>query len=339
MMKAVCVTETRQLEVRDVPTPVDVPEGHILVDVVAAAINHGDRFFLSAPMNSAVLNERLYGIWGASASGVVRSIGHGVPTEVLGKNVALYRSLTQSPHSIGLWSERVVVPYTCALRLPDTVDAEEYSGSLVNAITGYAFLEEVLGEGHKGVIVTAGASATGRALAAIAQRRNIPFISLVRSEKAQEELRASGVEHVLVIGSEGFENDFAVLAEQLGTTAVFDGVGGDLINRIAPLLPASSSISFYGFLGGAVPVSVSSRLFIAKGLSMKGFSNFRSETVRDVSKLRAALDALSAMIDDPMFRTRLGQRFTFDEIGEAMAYEPASGVKAVLTPSHDPAVN
>ncbi|MBS1089754.1 hypothetical protein NKW55_13600 [Gluconobacter kondonii] len=332
-MKAICVTENRQLEVREVPTPAFVPSGHIMVDIVASAINHGDKAFLARPTITKGLNTSLYEIWGASASGKVCAIGEDVPTAFAGRNVALYRSLTPSPHTVGLWSGKAILPYTSALILPECVAVEDYSGSLVNAMTAYAFVEEMLSEGHTGLIVTAGASASGLAITAIARKKHIPLIALVRSEQAGEELRGLGVEHVLVTESHDFENKLATLSKQLNTTAVFDGVGGELINRIAPHLPISSTIWCYGFLGGVGLISVPSVLFVAKKLTMKGFSNFNSATVRDIHKLRAALTSLEEIIADPMFRTRQGMKFSFDQIAEAMAYEAEPGAKAILSPT------
>jgi NADPH:quinone reductase len=333
VMNAICVTQSRDLEVREVPAPATPPIGHILIDVAAAAINHGDKFFLSIWNAEASPKTSLYDVWGASASGRVRAIGQDVPAGFAGKNVALYRSLTPSPQTVGMWSERAVVPYTNATILPENVSVEDYCGSLVNAVTAYAFLEEIATDGHKGVIATAGTSATGLALAAIARRKNIPAILLVRSEASRQELRGHGVEHVLNTASEGFENELERLAGEFRATAVFDGVGGELITRIAPHLPLNSSISFYGFLGGSTPVSVPSRVFMMKNLTMKRFSNFFSSTVADREKLRAALTYLSGIIEDPMFRTRLGKRFRFDQISEAIAYEATPGAKAILQPN------
>jgi NADPH:quinone reductase len=331
-MKALCVTESRKLEVREVPTPTEPPSGHILVEIVASGVNHGDKAFLSRPAMTSGLNTSLHDIWGVSASGRVRAIGNDVPAEFADKNVALYRSLTPSPHIVGVWSEQAVVPYTSAVILPESVAVEDYCGSLVNAMTGYAFLEEIVSDGHQGVIATAGASATGLAIAAIARRKKIPFLALVRSEKSREQLRGFGVDHVLSIETEDFESRFGKLAAELGTTAVFDGIGGELTNRIAPHLPVNSTVSFYGFLGGATPISIPSALFLAKSLVMKGFSNFNSKTVKDPQKLRAAQTALAEMIADPMFRTRRGKAFGLDQIEEAIAYEAKPGAKAILTP-------
>jgi len=272
---------------------------------------------------------RQHDVWGASGSGRVVAVGAGVPADYAGKQVAIYRSLGRSPESVGLWCERAQVPYTSCLILPDRVRARDYCGSLVNVVTAYAFLEEIVEAGHQGVIVTAGNSATGYALASLARSRKLPAIFLVRTEAAREALGRLGVEHVIVT-NEGFTERLGVLSAELGTTAVFDGVGGDLLGRIVPSLPMNSTIYFYGFLGGASPISIQSMLFMMKNLTMRRFSNFESRTVKEHEKLVSALKALEGVIDDPMFATRIGKEFSYAQIELAMAYESLQGGKALL---------
>lgn len=331
-MKAVCVTDNRTLAVREVMTPTEAPEGHVLVQIEACGINHGDKAFLAMPRLTAGLISSLYDIWGASAAGTVLATGAGVPEEMKGRRVAVYRSLTPSGQTVGLWSERAVVPWTSCVVVPNEVAAAAVSGSLVNAITAYAFLDEITTEGHTAVIVTAGSSATGLAMAAVARRRGVPLILLVRSERSREELSARGIEHVLVTSGEGFAEELAGLAERMRATAIFDGVGGELTGRLVPQLPVNSTVWFYGFLAGPVPVCVSPGTFMAKNLTMKRFSNFNSATVRDPERLRLALSALGEVMADPLLRTRVGKTFPFAEIDAAMAFESTPGAKAVLVP-------
>jgi NADPH:quinone reductase len=330
-MKAICVNASRELEVRDIPAPSEPAAGHVLIEMDASAINHGDKTFLRMPNaagNPFVLGR--HDVWGASGAGRVVAVGAGVPEDYAGKNVAIYRSLGRSPEGIGLWCERAHVPYTACLILPDDVRARDYCGSLVNVMMAYAFLEEIAEAGHKGGIVTAGNSATGFALASLARRRKLPVIFLVRTEAARESLAASGAEHVIVTSREGFTDTLGALSAELGTTAVFDGVGGELLGKIAPSLPLNSTIYFYGFLGGATAVPIQSVLFMMKNLTMRRFSNFESRTVKERERLVAALKALEGVIDDPMFRTRIGDTFRYDQIESAMAYESRDGAKAVL---------
>lgn len=332
-MKAICVTATRTLEVRDVPTLATLAKpaaGHLLIDMAASAINHGDKTFLKMPfVAGSALAAGRHDVWGASGAGAVVALGEGVPAHYAGKQVAIYRSLTRSDDTIGLWCERAQVPYTSCLVLPDHVPARDYCGSLVNVMTAYAFLDEIAQAGHKGVIVTAGNSATGRALAALARHQNVPAIFLVRSAAARAALCALGVEHVIVADDAGLDT-LAKLAAELQTTAVFDGVGGDLMGRIAGSLPAGSTIYCYGMLGGGAALSITTVQLMMKNLTIRRFSNFDSATVRQPGSLVAALTALEGLIDDPLFVTQAGKAFGFDEIDAAMAYQPADGGKAVL---------
>lgn len=329
-MKAVCVTADRTLELRDIPAPSAPQPGYLVIDIEAAAINHGDKTFLKAPQaagNSTAL--RLYDVWGASAAGRVIAVGAGVPDGYAGKSVAIYRSLQRDLPIVGLWCEQAHVPYLTCLPLPDRVQARRHAGSLVNIITAYAFLDEAIADGHDAVIVTAGNSDTGRAMATLARRRQMPAILVVRTETAKRELQHHGVEHVLV-NQPGFLTELGDLAASLGATAVFDGVGGHLITAIAPILPMNSTIYFYGFLAGPTPVSFSSAMVMMKNITLRRFSNFESATVRDGKKLRFALDVLQSSIDDPLLLTRIGREFRLDQYDAAMSYEGASGAKAVF---------
>ncbi|WP_186195863.1 Zn-dependent oxidoreductase [Burkholderia gladioli] len=329
-MKAICVTPERTLEVRDIPRPAEAAPGHLLVEMDASAINHGDKTFLRQPgAAGAGLLPVGQGVWGASGAGTVRAIGAGVPADYLGRQVAIYRSLTRSAETIGLWSEHAQVPWTSSLILPQTVRARDYCGSLVNVMTAHAFLEEIVAAGHRGVIVTAGNSATGRALGALARARKLPAILLVRHAEAAEALRREGEPHVIAAG-EGLVDTLAPLAETLGATAVFDGVGGALASALVPALPMRSTLYAYGFLDRAAPFSIPTSLLMMKDLTLRRFSNFESATVREPQRLAAALRALEGVIGDPVFRTRLGEAFAYEHVEQAMALEAPEGRKAIL---------
>ena len=229
-MKAICVTEHRTLEVREIPTPEAPPSGHVLVDMDASTITHGDKFFLTRPLPGATgFSSSGHDVYGANGAGTVAAIGAGVPSEILGKQVAIYKSLTRSSETIGVWCERAQIPYTSCLVLTETVEARDYCGSFANVLTVYAFLAEIRDAGHKGIIVTAGNSATGSIAASLVKRLEMSAIFLVRTAAAREALVRQGVRHVLITTHETFDVDLQSLAGELQTTAVFDGVGGELL--------------------------------------------------------------------------------------------------------------
>ena len=51
---------------------------------------------------------------------------------------------------------------------------------------------------------------------------------------------------------------------------MFNGVGGELISRVARVLLRGSSIYTYGFLGGDTPLSIHTSIILMKGLTIKG---------------------------------------------------------------------
>lgn len=332
-MKALCVTEDRKLELRDIPSPSTPPPGFVNVSITAAAINHGDITFLRMRASASLTSgTRLENVWGASATGTVTQVGAGVPPTYLGRKVAIYRGLEAAAPVLGLWCRIAQLPYGASLLLPDHVDAKDYSGSLVNIVTAYAFLEQAAADGHRGVIATAGNSATGRAMVVLARRRGVPVLSIVRSEKAKEELLKSGVKPELVLNSSDtdFMHDLERRALNIGATAIFDGVGGAFISQIIGALPIRSTIYFYGFLSGAEQVAFHSAVFMMKDLTMKRFSNFETVTVKDVGKRAEMLKDLEGCIEDPLFKTRLGNVFELKDIEAALGYKGPGGSKAVL---------
>jgi NADPH:quinone reductase-like Zn-dependent oxidoreductase len=329
-MKAICVTEKRTLEVRDIPVPEQLPSGHILVELDSATITHGDKFFLTKPLPGGGMSGGRFDVYGSNGAGRVVALGPDVPLRYADRQVAIYKTLIRSSETVGLWSEQVLVPYQSTLILPDHVNPRDYNGSFANVLTVYAYLADIKAMGHNGIIVTAGTSATGRIAASLTRTMGVPAIFLVRSGSAKDELAKSGVEHVFVTNEMGLEQRLEKLAADLGTTAVFDGLGGELLTRILPVLPMSSTVHIYGFLGGPNPISLPTMLVMGKDLRLRRFSNLESPTVANPEALAVAVAEIEGLIDDPLFRTRIGKEFRFEEIDHALAYEESSGQRAVL---------
>lgn len=195
-----------------------------------------------------------------------------------------------------------------------------------------AFWKQAPEDGHRGVLATAGTSATGIAMLGVARTFGAPIVSMVRDAAGKAELTALGAENVLVQADPSSEAELAAMVESQSATAVFEGVGGEIVTRIAPSLAYGSTIYSYGCLGGAAPISLHASLLFTKNLTIRNFSNFGSPTVRDPNRLRAALDDLSEIIAMPHFRRKRGRTFAFDEIADAMEYSDANGGKPILSP-------
>jgi NADPH:quinone reductase len=331
LMKAICLTSNNGVRLQDVPKPIKAEQGHLLIKMEACGINAGDIAFIGGTFAKGSIPISQYDICGVSGVGTVIEIGEGVPSAYKNKKVTVYRSLKYGVNIIGTWCEYAHLPFEHCAILPENLNAEDYSGSLVNIITAYSFLKQVTEEGHKGIICTAGNSATGIAMLGIGIVNDFPIISIVRTQDAKKGLEELGAKNILVQSDNDFKQQLKDLSEQLSATAVFDGVGGEILNRIIDVLPFNSTIYSYGYLGGKTPLTIHTSILM-KGITIKAFSNFRTKTVQDKELLEKALNDISEIIEMPHFKIKAGKKFRFEDVNEALRLFSSIGEKAVLYP-------
>ncbi len=66
---------------------------------------------------------------------------------------------------------------------------------------------------------------------------------------------------------------------------------------------------------------------------VKGFGNFMSKTVQDPQLLNEVLVELGKLFDRPQFKTKIGRKFDFSQLKDALEYSSTDGGKAILYPS------
>ncbi|MHA4809548.1 zinc-binding dehydrogenase [Flavitalea flava] len=333
LMNAICITPNEGVRLEKVQRPETAAPEHLIVKMTASAINPGDKAFISRPLPPGSVTS-LYNVYGVSGAGKVIATGDGVPTHFIGKNVMMYRSLKFSEHMIGTWCEYAHVPFLDCVILPDNVNPEEYSGSMVNSITPYAFLKLSEADGHKGIISTAGSSATGIAMVGMSLAYQFPLISIVRNQEGKKKLGELGAKHVVAQDDADFTERLNALSESLQATGVFDGVGGEILNKIIPVLPPNSTIYSYGYLGDAIPLTVHTLTLAAKSISIRPFGNIRTPTVQDPENLANALQEIAKIIHMPHFKTIVGKKFGFAAINDALSFVGKDGEKAILVALH-----
>ena len=174
-------------------------------------------------------------------------------------------------------------------------------------------------------------SATGRSLLGACHARNIPIISIVRTEAGKALLSRFAAVHVLATADGEFDPKLQELCAELGATAVFDGVGGALAGRVAKAMPPGSTIYCYGFLAGGEPLAFHSSLLLMRSLTFISFSVLRP-LVRDKETLNRLLAGVEEIIAMPQFRTVTGRTFGFETVAEALAWQSPDCGRAVLKP-------
>jgi NADPH2:quinone reductase len=246
--------------------------------------------------------------------------------------VTFYRSLHYSDKMVGAWSQYTHMHWLDCVILPPGENPKDYSGSLVNIITPYAFLQQTVAEGHKGILSTAGNSATGIAMIGMSIAYQFPLISITRNEQSKQKLQSLGATHVLAADDPDFIPQLKEMAASLQATAIFDGVGGSILNKLLDPMPINSTIYSHGYLGDDTPFTAHTRTLSSKNISFRPFANIRTPTVTNPQNLENALTAIGKIIHMPHFNTKPAQIFPFSSIREALAYTPADGQKPILDP-------
>jgi NADPH2:quinone reductase len=331
-MKAVTYTKAAGIKLQNVPLPDKAEPGHLLIKMQACAITQADKAIIAGIIPKGAGPESQFDICGVSGTGIVLEAGEGVPGNFKGKKVAISRSLQKSDQLVGAWSPFAHLHYLQCAILPDDADMDAYSGSLVSAITPYSCLQQILDEGHKGIINTAATSATGLAMLAFCNAYGLPSLSVARNEAGKQKLQEMGAAHIVVQTDEDFKAQFGDMATRLSATGIFDGVGADLLNGLLDVLPNNATIYSYGYLGGNTPYAMPGRLLMIKGLKLTGFANIRSKTVQEPQRLAKALVEISKVIHLPHFETKIGKRFKLEDYNEALKFAEGHGAKAVLDP-------
>lgn len=325
-MRAICRTGAGTVELREISRPNATPE-HVVIKTTACGINPGDKALIAGLFPEVPVSQ--HDICGGSASGIVIAVGEGVPPDLLGRKVTVYRSLKASQDCVGTWSEFSRMHYLTCVPLPDEADEADYAASLVSVITAYLFLEQILADGHKAVICTAGTSATGRALLGVCLDRGVPIISIVPSDAGRQTLARLDAQHILARNSHDFDAALAKISAQIGATAVFDGVGGLFVGRVAKALPPGSTIFCYGFLAGPENLDFPSSLLLLKDLTVTSFSVLRP-LVRDDATLQRLIAGVQDIIGMPHFHDQRGEAFPLENAAAALAWQGRG--KPVLRP-------
>jgi len=249
---------------KEVPIPVP-GTGEVLVKIAAAPINPSDVIRLKNAHKDYDLNIFIPGLEG---SGTVVAAGKGLlPKLWLGKRVAC----SSGSDTGGTWAEYMVTPATKCFPLNNRVSNEQGSMSLVNPLTALAFFDIARKNKHKAIINNAAASALGRMVEMLGDKKKIPVINIVRNPKQVELLKSTCSEFVLDSSDASFLNDLGNLSKNLNATILFDSVCSRELPNMIDVLPASSSVVIYGNLSGEEHILINPRTLIANNINISSF--------------------------------------------------------------------
>jgi NADPH:quinone reductase-like Zn-dependent oxidoreductase len=307
-----------------VEKPVPKPEGkQLLVKVLAAPINPSDVMFTRGRYG---IKKPLPTVPGFEASGVVVDAGNVIGKALIGKRVAF----THKDECDGTWAEYCLTDVTSCFPLKSGVSDEQGAMLIVNPLTAWGMCHVAAMEHAAAIVHTAAASALGRFLCVLAEKKGLPVIHVVRRAEQRELLVKLGAKHVLVAENapangdtpkpdddDGFDKALKSLAKELKATLAFDAVAGPMTGRLLEALPRGSTVRVYGALSEQA-ITLNPGQLIFAGKSVRGF--YLSELFHPTTLpflLKGALDVQNIVEDG--FTTTVAARRPLAEAKDAVA--------------------
>lgn len=279
-------------------------EGEVLVAIAARPINPADLLLLEG---RHVFTPTLPAPVGIEGAGVVVATGPGTRLAV-GTRVAV-------PFG-GTWVEQMVVSEGELLLVPDEVSLEQAAMLSVNPFTAAGLLEG-LTRGDW-VVQNAGTSAVARWVTALASRRGLRTISVVRRASVERELSDLGADAVLVDGPDLADRVRGLTAG--GAKRALDAVAGEATGRLHACLAEGGELVVYGLLASD-QVVVPAAPLIFRDVNVRGFSRLRS--LREIPAERRAeigLELSTLVATDERFVTAIEARYPLQDVRLALAH-------------------
>jgi NADPH:quinone reductase-like Zn-dependent oxidoreductase len=246
------------LELVDIPEPGTPGPGEVRIDIELATLNKHDLLF----MRGAFGGPPAPTVVGNEGFGRVAAVGPGVSNVKVGDHVL-------APNLSLTWRERLIAPARGLFPLPDgdplqlaQLDGNPPSAALM--LSEYVDLKP-----GDWIVQNAGNSGIGRSVIAIAKRRGIRTISLVRRPELIGELEAAGADVVLLDEPAAVTAAARVVGDGTVRLAVYSVIGGATATLVRFLSDRGVLVTYAAEIGQ--PLTLDAHALIGKHMTVKGY--------------------------------------------------------------------
>ncbi|WP_399896180.1 quinone oxidoreductase family protein [Streptomyces sp. BBFR51] len=291
-------------ELRITQSPAGRPgPGEIAVQVSVAGVNFMD----TGTRRMGIPTGEIPFIPGVEGAGRVSEIGPGVTEFAIGDRVAWV-------FAWGSYAERIVLPVTSAVRLPDDISDEVAASVMMQGITAHHFVTEAAPVGPGDVtLVHAAAGGLGQKIIQLVKARGGTAIGLTSTAAKAEVARRFGADHVLVSTGDAFVKPVLELTDQQGVDTVFDGGGETTFHASMKVLRRHGTLLYYGAVIGAVPTVTLRELPNSIKISYPVFRDHiptREDLVRNTEKI-------FQLIRSGQWKIDIGRRYPLRDAAQA----------------------
>ncbi len=251
-MKSIVMTAAGGPDVlRLVDGPDPIPgAGEVLVQVHAAGVNFMDIGVRQGKAWTHLPEPKTLGVEGA---GRVVALGKDVESVKVGDRVAWV-------YAPGSYAERVVMPETSLVQVPDAIDDRTAAAIMMQGLTASHFATDFYPvQPGDFALVHAAAGGLGLLLTQIVKLRGGHVIGRVSSVEKVEIAKSAGADHVIVDTEGKFAEEAIRLSGGEGVHVVYDGSGPTTFQGSLDSLRRSGTFCWFGpVLGGPGPIDIMS---------------------------------------------------------------------------------
>jgi NADPH2:quinone reductase len=325
-MRAVRVHELTgpgALRVDDVPDPTPGP-GQVLVEVRASGVNFPDvlmsrgkyQFKPTLPFSP-----------GGECSGIVRALGDGVTHVAVGDRVA-------STIVHGSFVEKICLPATTVVKLPDSVGFEVGAATLLTyATTIHALVDRAEIKNGETLLVLGAAGGVGAAACELGAVLGARVIAAASTDDKLAFCREHGATDVINYAREDLKDRLKELTKGAGVDVVYDPVGGSLAEVALRGTAWKGRYLVIGFASGDIP-KIPLNLVLLKGCQIVGVF-WGAFAAREPAANQAHANQIFQWVAEGKLRPAVDEVLPFERAGEALERLEQRKVKGklVLSPS------
>lgn len=171
----------------------------------------------------------------------------------------------------GAWAEYALADAAAVIPVPPEIGNSDAAALIVNPLTAIALVRLAADSGSKAMVLTAANSQLCRLMIEPALSQGLTLIAIIRNDSQIGQLKALGVQHVLVSGAAKFAARLDAICRCEKPRILLDAVGDQIAADIFAAMPAHSRWISYGLLSDTGPRLADMRQFVFDNKRIEGF--------------------------------------------------------------------
>lgn len=295
-----------KLKIQDVDDPNPGPTD-VLLTIQATGLGYVDALTVAGHYQ---IRPPLPFIPGNEIAGVVEQIGEGV------KHLRVGQRVLATPSRGGL-AEKIALPETACVPLPDVLSPASAASFLVNYCTAYHGLTYCGNLKRKETILILGASGgVGTAAIDVAKAMGARVIAAASSKKKRQACIEVGADHVVNYSLKNWRDQLKKILDGEPLNIVYDPVGGDYSEPALRSLGPDGRFLVVGFATGEI-ARIPLNLMLLKRCSVIGV-NWGGFIAANPGEARPVLTSLLEWITSGRINPQPGETFPLAQAGSAM---------------------